>query len=137
MKTWMVPAAFAIALAACGGGGSSTASMEAGPTSAEPTALERLDAIDAQMAGGALTREQAAAARLAVVKDVQATDPSAVRFVQVQKRAADGKMQPEMSWFTAVMIVTRALTLSGDTCDCFESGGGGDFSGGHGASGSW
>jgi len=119
MKTWMVPAAFAIAIAACGGCGSSTASMEAGPTSAEPTALERLDAIDAQMAGGALTREQAAAARLAVVKDVQATDPSAVRFVQVQKRAADGKMQPEMSWFTAVMIVTRAITLSGDTCDCF------------------
>jgi hypothetical protein len=59
--------------------------MEVGPTSAEPTALERLDAIDAQMAGGALTREQAAAARLAVVKDVQATDRR--RFASFRSRS--------------------------------------------------
>jgi hypothetical protein len=129
MKFTMTLAALAAAtLVACGGGGSDVS---------EPTAIERLDAIDAQMASGVLTREAAAQARLAVVADVQEKDPTAVRIVQVQRKAADGKMQPEMSWFTAVMIVTRALTLSGDTCDCFASGGGGDFSGGHGASGSW
>lgn len=123
MKLSLLIVAASLALAACGGNGT-TGGTSSSATAAESAAIARLDAIDAQQAGGALTREQAAQARLAVVHQLQAVEPSAVKTVKVPKSMAppesSGKMQPEMTWFTAFLIVTRVIGLSGDTCPSCE-----------------